>query len=221
MVPLQDESRRPYSFPIATVSLIALNVVVFILELVYGDPFILKFSLVPNDIMHGQNLYTLMSSMFLHASFLHIAGNMLYLFVFGPNLEDVMGSVPYTIFYLLCGLAANLAEIAMDPTSTVIGLGASGAIAGVLGGFIVEFPNHQIKSLAPLGRLLVTARIPAIVLLGGWFLLQFVSGVGEITTATQGASGVAYAAHIGGFIAGVVLDKVYFALRPGQQAIRI
>lgn len=116
----------------------------------------------------------------LDGGFLHIAGNMLYLWVFGPTLEDVLGPLYFTIFYLSGGLLANAAQIAIDPASTVPTLGASGAIAGVLGGFIIEFPNHQIKSLAPLGRVLISTRIPAILLLGFWFLLQFFNGVGEI-----------------------------------------
>lgn len=219
MVPLKDESRSPSRFPVATVGLIGLNVVVFLLELTLGDPFINRFALIPNDIAHGQNLYTLFTSMFLHASWLHIGGNMLYLWVFGPNLEDVMGALPYTIFYLVCGLVANVAQIAIDPTSTVISLGASGAIAGVLGGFILEFPNDQIKSLAPLGRLLFTTRIPAIVLLGFWFVLQLVSGVGEVTSQSVDSSGVAFFAHVGGFVAGMVLVKVFVALGPREQGI--
>lgn len=217
MIPLQDDSRHPYRFPIATVGIIALNVVVFILELLLGDSFINQFAMVPRDIVHGQHLYTLLTSMFLHAGFLHIAGNMLYLFVFGPNLEDVMGTLPFTIFYLICGLIANAAQIAIDPTSTVLSLGASGAIAGVLGGFIVEFPNHQIKALAPLGRVLVTTRIPAIVLLGGWFLLQFFNGVGEITSQSVGGEGVAFFAHIGGFIAGMLLVRVFTGFGSAQR----
>src|SRR5262249_49647207 len=147
---------------------------------------------VPNDIVHGQNLYTLFTSMVLHAGFLHIAGNMLYLWVFGPNLEDVMGPIPYTIFYLICGLVANFAQIAIDPTSTIPSLGASGAIAGVLGGFIIEFPNDQITTLAPIGWLFLRTRLSAIILLGFWFLLQFFSGIGEITTHSIDQGGTAF-----------------------------
>ena len=184
-----------------------------------GDSFINQFALVSNDIVHGQNLYTLVTSMFLHAGFLHIAGNMLYLWVFGPNLEDVMGPLPYTIFYFVCGLIANVAQIAMDPTSTVVSLGASGAIAGILGGFIIEFPADQIKSLVPLGPILFSTRVPSILLLGVWFLLQFFSGVGEVTTQSVDSGGVAFFAHIGGFIAGMLLVKLFVAFRPGRQEI--
>lgn len=212
MIPLQDESRRPYRFPVATLSIIALNVVVFILEWINGDAFVLQFALVPNEIVHGQNLYTLLTSMFLHGGFLHIAGNMLYLWVFGPTLEDILGPLLFATFYLLCGLLANAAQIAIDPTSTVPSLGASGAIAGVLGGFIIEFPNHQIKSLAPFGRVLISTRIPAILLLGFWFLLQFFSGVGEMTTQSLGGEGIAFFAHVGGFVTGMILVRVFVAL---------
>jgi membrane associated rhomboid family serine protease len=217
MIPLQDESRRSYRFPLATLSIIALNVVVFILEWVNGDPFVARFALVPNDITHGQNLYTLVTSMFLHAGFLHIAGNMLYLWVFGPTLEDILGPLRFTIFYLICGLLANVAQIAIDPASTVPSLGASGAIAGVLGGFIIEFPNHQIKSLAPFGRVLISTRIPAILLLGFWFLLQFFSGVGEITTQSLGSEGVAFFAHIGGFVAGMVFAGLFIGFGSARR----
>jgi rhomboid family protein len=218
MLPLKDVSRRPHSFPVATLGLIALNVVVFILELLLGDPFITRFSLVPNDIIHGQNLYTLFTSMFLHAGFLHIAGNMLFLWVFGPNLEDVMGAVRFTLFYLVCGLIANIAQIAIDPTSTIPSLGASGAIAGVLGGFIVEFPNDQISTLAPVGWAFFRTRLSAIILLGVWFLLQLVSGVGEVTSHTLDQGGTAFFAHIGGFIAGMVLVKLFVGHSPARQA---
>lgn len=217
MIPLRDDSRHPYNFPVATIGIIALNVVIFIFELLFGNSFINQFALVSSDIVHGQNLYTLVTSMFLHAGFLHIAGNMLYLWVFGPNLEDVMGALPFTIFYFVCGLIANAAQIAIDPTSAVVSLGASGAIAGVLGGFIIEFPADQIKSLVPLGRVLFGTRIPSIFLLGAWFLLQFFSGVGEVTTQSVDSGGVAFFAHICGFVAGMVLVKL-FAQR---QAARI
>ena len=116
MVPLTDESRHPLNFPVATYGLIGLNVVVFLLEWLFGDPFINQFSLVPNDIIHGHNLITLLTSMFMHEGLLHIGGNMLYLWIFGPNLEDVMGALRFTIFYLVCGFIASAAQIAIDPS---------------------------------------------------------------------------------------------------------
>ncbi len=213
MIPLTDESRRPLSFPVATYGIILLNVIVFVLEWLGGDAFVNQFALVPNDIVQGHNLYTLFTSMFLHGSLLHVAGNMLYLWIFGPNLEDVMGPLRFTVFYLICGLIANVAQIAIDPTSTVPSLGASGAIAGVLGGFILEFPHDEIRTLVPIGIAFFRTRLSALVLLGLWFLLQLVSGVGEVTSQSLDSGGVAFFAHIGGFISGIVLVKL-FIVRP-------
>ena len=213
MIPLADDTRRPLTFPIATYSLIGLNFVVFFFELFLGDPFINQWSLVPNSIVHGQGLITLLTSMFLHEGWEHILGNMLFLWVFGPNVEDVMGPALYTIFYLICGLAASAAQIAIDPTSTIPNLGASGAIAGVLGGFILEFPGDEIRTLAFFGLGIFTYRLSAIVMIGFWFLLQFFSGIGEVATQAVGGGGVAFFAHVGGFICGLVLIKL-FARRP-------
>ncbi len=215
MIPLSDETRHPLRFPAATYTIIGLNIVVFLLEWLFGDPFINQYALVPNDILHGQNLITLLTSMFLHEGLLHIGGNMLYLWVFGPNLEDVMGPLLFTLFYLICGFAASAAQIAIDPTSTVPSLGASGAIAGVLGGFILEFPHDEIRTLAPIGWGFISTRLSAIVLLGFWFLLQFVSGVGEVASQAVGTGGVAFFAHVGGFVAGIILVKL-FARRPAS-----
>jgi membrane associated rhomboid family serine protease len=216
MIPLTDETRHPLRFPVATYVIIGLNVVVFLLEWLYGDPFINQYSLVPNDIIHGQNLITLLTSMFLHEGLLHIGGNMLYLWVFGPNLEDVMGPILFTLFYLICGFIASAAQIAIDPSSTIPSLGASGAIAGVLGGFILEFPHDEIRTLVPIGWVFLRTRLSAIILLGFWFLLQFVSGVGEVTSQAVGTGGVAFFAHVGGFVAGMVLVKL-FARRPASD----
>jgi membrane associated rhomboid family serine protease len=209
MIPLSDETRHPLQFPVATYVIIGLNVLMFVLEWLLGDPFINQFALVPNDIIHGQNLITLLTSMFLHEGLLHIGGNMLYLWIFGPNLEDVMGPLRYTIFYLVCGGIASAAQIAIDPTSMIASLGASGAIAGVLGGFILEFPHDEIRTLVPVGFVFMRTRLSAIVLLGFWFVLQLVSGVGEVSTQAVGTGGVAFFAHVGGFIAGLVLVKLF------------
>jgi membrane associated rhomboid family serine protease len=217
MVPLTDESRHPLNFPVATYGIIGLNVVMFLLEWLFGDSFINQFALVPNDIVHGQNLITLLTSMFMHEGLLHIGGNMLYLWIFGPNLEDVMGPLRFTIFYLVCGFIASAAQIAIDPTSTIPSLGASGAIAGVLGGFILEFPHDEIRTLVPIGNMFVRTRLSAVILLGFWFLLQLVSGVGEVSSQAVGTGGVAFFAHVGGFVAGMVLVKL-FVQRPAGDA---
>ncbi len=220
MIPLTDETRQPLRFPVATYGIIGLNVVVFLLEWLFGDPFVNRFALVPNDIVHGQNLITLLTSMFLHESLLHIGGNMLYLWIFGPNLEDVMGPLRFTIFYLVCGFIASAAQIAIDPTSTIPSLGASGAIAGVLGGFILEFPHDEIRTLVPIGIVFLRTRLSAIVLLGFWFLLQLVSGVGEVSSQAVGTGGVAFFAHVGGFVAGMVLVKLFVQRPAGDVGVQ-
>jgi membrane associated rhomboid family serine protease len=206
VIPERDVTRPLSTFPIALVLIIVANFVVFVAELALGDPFVERYSMVPAQIVAGQHWETLITSMFLHASWLHIGGNMLYLWVFGDELEaNYLGSLRFPIFYLLCGLAADFLQIAVDPTSTVPNLGASGAIAGVLGGFMVVFPHDEILSLV-LGLIgIFQTRVTAAVFIGIWFLMQLINGLGSITSVESG--GVAYFAHIGGFIAGVLLIK--------------
>jgi membrane associated rhomboid family serine protease len=190
------------------ITIIALNVVMFIVELIGGDSFVERYAMKPNEIVHGRQLETLLTSMFMHASLLHIGGNMLFLWIFGSVLEaDYLGSWRFAPFYLLCGLAAEALQIAVDPSSTVPNLGASGAIAGVMAGFLVVFPSDQIQSLAIFGFIFRHLRISAIIFIGVWFLIQLVSGVGSIAGAQQ--DGVAYWAHVGGFIAGLLLIKPF------------
>jgi membrane associated rhomboid family serine protease len=213
ILPEKDVSRPLSAFPIALVTIITLNVLVFIAELILGDPFVERYSMVPAQIVQGQHLETLITSMFLHASLIHIGGNMLFLWVFGDELEaNYMGSLRFPIFYLLCGLAADFLQIAVDPTSTVPNLGASGAIAGVMAGFLVVFPHDQIQSLVVGLVGILPTRVTALVFIGVWFLIQLVSGVGSITSVDQG--GVAYFAHIGGFVAGLLLIKPFGLGRP-------
>ena len=216
MIPIGNDSRR-VQFPLATYLLIAMNVIMFVLQMVNGDEFTLQYALVPANIGHGQALITVLTSMFMHAGFVHIIGNMVYLWVFGPALEDVMGSIPFAIFYLLCGVAATVLQIIVDPTSTVPNLGASGAIAGVLGGYILLFPHDSIR-VAGMSGAVVSSRVSALVLIGFWFILQLVSGFGSLTDISQG--GVAYFAHIGGFIAGIAMVKL-FARRPPNNIAEI
>lgn len=206
ILPQRDESRALSQFPIMLFLLIAANVIVFLVELVLGDDFILRYSMKPVEITHGRQLETLFTSMFIHANFLHIFGNMLYLWVFGDELEaNYLGPIRFLVFYLLCGLAADAAQIAITPTSTVPNLGASGAIAGVLAGFLVVFPRDRILVwIFPFWHV----RITAVVLIGLWFLMQLASGVGSITSAAQ-SGGVAYFAHIGGFIAGLLFIRPF------------
>ena len=205
LFPQRDVSRPLSRFPIVLVLIITANVMVFLLELALGDSFILRYSMKPAEIVRGEHLETLFTSMFMHANLLHIFGNMLYLWVFGDELEaNYLGPIRFGLFYLACGLAAGALQIAVNPTSTVPNLGASGAIAGVLGGFQVVFPRDRILVyIFPFWH----ARITALMLIGFWFLTQLVSGVGSITSTTQ--TGVAYFAHIGGFIAGLVLVRLF------------
>lgn len=207
MIPLSDASRRPVRFPIATVLIIAANALVFFIELAGGDAFINRWSLVPADIVAGRHWITILSSMFMHAGWEHILGNMLFLWVFGPEIEDVMGPLRYMIFYLLGGLAATLAQIVIDPSSTIPNLGASGAIATVMGVFLITYPRDQIKTVLFLGWFVSVRFIPALFLVGFWFLTQLFNEVGAVTQVNTG--GVAYMAHIGGFIFGLLAGRLF------------
>jgi membrane associated rhomboid family serine protease len=213
LFPQRDESRPLSRFPIALVLIVCANVIVFLIELALGDSFILRYSMKPAEIVRGEHLETLFTSMFMHANLLHIFGNMLYLWVFGDELEaNYLGSIRFIVFYLICGLAAGFLQIAVNPSSTEPNLGASGAIAGVLGGFLVVFPRDRILVyIFPFWH----ARITALLLIGFWFVMQLVNGVGSITSTTQG--GVAYFAHIGGFIAGLVLIRFFGAGRRSED----
>ncbi|HVH66925.1 MAG TPA: rhomboid family intramembrane serine protease [Gemmatimonadales bacterium] len=206
VIPLSDASRRPYRFPVVTASLIAVNAAVFVLELVGGDAFVTAWSLVPAEIVAGRHLATIVSSMFMHASFSHIIGNMVFLWAFGPEIEDLMTPRRYLVFYLLGGLAATAAQVAADPASTVPNLGASGAIAAVMGAFLVTYPRDRIRSLLIIFVFVRVTYIPAALLIGIWALTQLVN-LGAV--AQQPAGGVAYAAHVGGFIFGSVTARLF------------
>jgi membrane associated rhomboid family serine protease len=218
LIPLSDASRRPVRFPIATVLIIGLNAVVFFIELAGGDAFVTRWSLVPADIVAGRDWVTILTSMFMHAGWEHILGNMLFLWVFGPEIEDVMGPLRYTIFYLLGGLVASLAQIAIDPSSTIPNLGASGAIATVMGVFLITYPRDEIKTVLFLGWFASIRFIPALFLVGFWFLTQLFNEVGAVTQIQMG--GVAYMAHIGGFLFGLIAGRLFeIPERIGQQSL--
>lgn len=219
MIPIGNESRR-VQFPLATYGIIALNIIMFILQMVNGDAFTLQYALVPANVSRGQDLITVLTSMFMHAGYLHIASNMIYLWVFGPALEDVMGSIPFGIYYLLCGIAATVMQVVVDMSSQVPNLGASGAVAGVLGGYILLFPRDTIRTVSLIGGGVLSNRISALVLIGFWFVLQLISGIGSIANVGVVEGGIAYFAHIGGFIAGVVLVKL-FARRPPNNVAEL
>ena len=206
MIPLGDETRRPLNFPIATAGIIAANAVVFLLELTGGDEFVKGWAAVPADIVAGRHWLTILTSMFMHASWAHILGNMVFLWAFGPQIEDSMNPLRYVIFYLLGGLAAMLAQIAGDPSSTLPTLGASGAIAAVMGAFLVTYPRDQIRTILVFGWFWRVTLVPAALLIGFWLLIQFLS-FGAVTDVETG--GVAYLAHIGGAIFGVLTARFW------------
>ena len=207
VLPLSDVSRRPARFPAVTAWIIGVNALVFVLELFGGQAFVTRWSLIPADIVAGRNWITILTSMFMHGSWSHILGNMVFLWAFGPEIEDLMGRRRYLVFYLLGGLAATLGQIAAGPGSTVPNLGASGAIAAVMGAFLVTYPRDQIRSLLIIFIFVRVRYIPAALLIGVWFLIQFVS-LGTVT-AQQSTGGVAYAAHVGGFIFGAVAARLF------------
>jgi membrane associated rhomboid family serine protease len=205
-IPLSDASRRPVHFPIATTCIILTNVFVFALELSGGDAFVLKWSVIPADITAGHHWITILTGMFMHGSWLHIIGNMVYLWAFGPEIEDAMNPLRYLAFYLLGGLAAMLAQIAASPTSTVPNLGASGAIAAVMGAFLVTYPRDEIRALLIIFLFVRVTMIPAALLIGFWFLIQLFSA-GSIASVQTG--GVAYLAHVGGAVFGALTARLF------------
>jgi membrane associated rhomboid family serine protease len=206
MIPLTDVSRRPTHFPVVTLSIIVINVVVFVLELVNGDAFVARWSLVPAQVSSGHQLITILTSMFMHASWSHIIGNMVFLWAFGPEIEDAMGPSRFAVFYLLGGLAASFAQVTFDPHSTIPNLGASGAIAAVMGAFLVTFPRDRILSILVIFIFVRVTYVSAVVLIGLWFLYQLWNA-GAVATAQTG--GVAYLAHVGGFIFGSVFARLF------------
>jgi membrane associated rhomboid family serine protease len=206
-IPLEDSSRRPRSFPVVTFGIILLNAIVFFLELTGGDAFVKQWSLMPADIVAGRHWITIITAMFMHGGWMHIIGNMVFLKAFGPEIEDAMGPLRYIAFYILSGVAASIAQIAVSPNSTVPNLGASGAIAGVMGAFLITYPGDRIRTLLWFGIFVRTAFIPAGLLIGVWFLLQLFSQIGSVADVQSG--GVAYAAHVGGFVFGAISARFF------------
>ena len=206
MLPTGDDNSSRRITPLVTYILIVLNVIFFIVELNGGDPFVMQWAFVPtrflaNPVVESPTLFT---SMFMHAGLLHIGGNMLYLWIFGDNVEDRFGHVKFLIFYLICGLAATGLQLVFSLDSSIPNLGASGAIAGVLGAYLLLFPKARVSVLS--GRGVIP--VPALLVIGLWFVLQLFSGIGSLFD-TSDAGGVAYMAHIGGFVAGLVLAFLF------------
>ena len=206
LIPLSDASRRPVRTPVVTAFIVVANVSVFLLELMRGDAFVLQWSAIPAQIMSGHHWITIFTAMFMHGSWSHIIGNMIFLWAFGPEIEDAMGRSRYLLFYLAGGLVAMMAQILANPHSTVPNLGASGAIAAVMGGFIVTYPRDRIKAVLFVFIFVRITFIPAALLIGFWFLTQLVHA-GAVAQVQTG--GVAYLAHVGGFVFGAVMARLF------------
>lgn len=206
LIPLGDASRRPARVPVVTALIILINGFVFVLELTRGEKFVMQWSAIPAQIASGHHWITILTAMFMHGSWSHIIGNMIFLWAFSPEIEDAMGRGRYTFFYLAGGVVAMLAQVLADPHSTVPTLGASGAIAAVMGAFLVTYPRDQIKSVLFIFIFVRITFIPAFLLIGFWFLTQLVQA-GAVAQVQTG--GVAYLAHIGGFIFGASTARLF------------
>jgi membrane associated rhomboid family serine protease len=206
MLPIGDDNTSRRTVPLVSYALIVLNVLFFLVEMSGGDAFIMQWAFIPSRFLANPiaDFPTLFTSMFMHAGWLHLGGNMLYLWIFGDNVEDRFGHAPFLIFYLLCGLGATFAQLAFSLGSDIPNLGASGAIAGVLGSYILLFPQGRIRVLQ--GQRVIL--MPALIVIGFWIVLQLFSGIGSIAQ-TADTGGVAYMAHIGGFVAGFVLTFLF------------
>lgn len=207
MFPIGDDNSSRRSVPIVTYILIVLNIIIFLVELSGGDEFIMQWAFVPSRFLANPILDfpTLFTSMFMHASWVHLGGNLLYLWIFGDNVEDRFGKVGFLIFYIISGLAATAAQLMFSLDSNIPNLGASGAIAGVLGAYILLFPQSRVSVLQ--GQRIIP--VPALMVIGLWFVLQLFSGIGSITTSSADTGGVAFMAHIGGFVAGFILTFLF------------
>jgi len=214
-IPLGDASRPLNRFALVTTLIIVLNVWVFFQELTYGDSFVWAWSAVPIRIIHGRALITIVTSMFMHASWMHIIGNMIYLWAFGREIENAMGPIRFAAFYLIGGIVAMSAQVLGDPFSRIPSLGASGAIAAVMGAFLITFPRDRIRTFVFFFIFFRITLIPAALVIGFWFLMQ-VLNVGVVAQAKTG--GVAYLAHIGGFLFGVITARLF--INPQRMTYR-
>jgi membrane associated rhomboid family serine protease len=206
LIPLTDASRRPVHFAVVTTLLILTNVSVFVLELTRGDAFVTQWSAIPASIVAGHGWITIFTAMFMHGSWMHIIGNMIFFWAFGPVIEDAMGPLRYLAFYLAGGVVAMVAQVVANTGSTVPNLGASGAIAAVMGAFLMTYPRDRIKAILFIFIFVQVTFVPAALLIGFWFLIQLFS-VGSVATVQTG--GVAYIAHVGGFIFGALTARIF------------
>jgi membrane associated rhomboid family serine protease len=217
MLPIGDDNSQRRLIPVVTWLLVAANVLVFLLEMAGGDKFVYTWAFTPAYFSQNPAAFfiTIFTSMFMHASWMHLGGNMLYLLIFGDNVEDRFGHFKFLLFYILCGITATFAQYVLGPYVEIPNLGASGAIAGVLAAYLILMPGQKI-------RVLVAAwivRLPAILVIGAWIGLQLLSGLGTLSTMGTASGGVAYMAHIGGFAAGLVLT-LFFRNRQRQAYLR-
>jgi len=222
MLPLRDHNPIRTT-PVINYLLIAVNVLMFFWEVSLGpniERALFNVAFIPARFWNRElivfNVITIFVSMFLHGGLLHVGGNMLYLWIFGDNIEDRLGHFRYLVFYLACGFVATLSHAFVNPTSQVPSIGASGAIAGVLGAYLVLFPKARVTTLIPIFFFITVRELPAVLILGFWFVLQFFSGVGSLGAA-QNTGGVAYFAHIGGFICGMILVALFGGMRRRRQ----
>jgi len=219
MIPFRDNIPSR-SFPIITVLLIAVNTLVFFFELALGrylTPFLMTYGVVPaavvgwpqSDLPLSAVAVPFVTSMFLHGGWMHLIGNMWYLWIFGDNVEDRLGHFTYLVFYLLCGLGAGIAHTILNYNTTVPSIGASGAIAGVLGAYCVSYPRARVLTLLPIFIFIQVIEIPALIVLGFWFIIQFFNGAASLAVTSANAGGVAWWAHVGGFLIGVLLVGLF------------
>lgn len=218
MIPLRSTLRTD-SAALATIGIILLNVLIFLYQFSMPayllDGFVEQWGIVPVTITG--HLYTLFTSMFLHGGWLHLGGNMLFLWVFGRNVEDLIGSARFVVFYVLCGLASAVVQVIVNMNSELPTIGASGAIAGVMGAYLLKFPRSRIKTLIFVVFFVTTAEIPAWLMLLYWFVIQLISGVGSLASADYTGGGIAWFAHIGGFLLGMLIIRA-FPAKPRWRA---
>ena len=209
MIPIRS-TERTYSRPTIVITLIAINLLIFLYQQTMDQytetVFVEHWGIVPDTV--SQHLYSLLTSMFLHGGWLHVLGNMLYLWVFGKAVEDLIGSGPFLAFYICCGLAAAVLQVVTSPFSSLPTIGASGAIAGVMGAYMIKFSRSRIVTLVFIVIFFTTVEIPAWIMLIWWFVIQLFNGVGSLGVANY-TGGTAWFAHVGGFLAGMVLIRLF------------
>jgi len=226
MIPIKGENPTEH-FPLITILLIALNVIIFIFQISIGPEgmkeLVYKFSVIPVQLYKGSGTFryfTLMTSIFFHASFLHLAGNMLYLWIFGNNIEDTMGKTKFLIFFLTCGIIGSLGHAMLNPNSQIPTIGASGAISGILAAYLLLYPKVKIITIVPIFFFIKVIKLPAFFFLGFWIFLQLLYGIPTLTYKSA-HGGVAWFGHIGGFLAGFILLPVFISSLPFSKSKKV